>query len=68
MNTTAPLSYSMTHVASHMPEHTIIDLDYPMYGTVIVKCGGRKFDLEVVRKALDLVYEMNGKLARQEAL
>ena len=48
----------------HSPEYTLIDLDYPMYGSVVVKCGGKKFDLEVVRKALALAYEMNEKLAR----
>ena len=45
----------------HAPNYTLIDLDYPMYGTVVVKCGGRKFDLRVVHKALALVDELHGK-------
>lgn len=46
----------------HSPEYTLIDLDYPMYGDVVVKCGGKKFDLRVVRKALALVDELNRKV------
>lgn len=75
MNTTAPLNSNRTYSAyepvatfttsySHAPTYNIIDLDYPLFGTTVVKCGGRKFDLEVVKKALDLAYEMNKKLAR----
>ena len=55
-------TFTSTH--SHAPTYNIVDLDYPMYGLTVVKCGGRKFDLEVVKKALDLAYEMNEKLAR----
>lgn len=75
MTVTAPLSSSQTYSAyehvntftstySHAPSYNLIDLDYPLYGTTVVKCGGKKFDLEVVRKALALAYEMNEKLAR----
>lgn len=75
MTTTAPLGSSQTYSAyepvttftvpySHAPSYNLIDLDYPLYGTTVVKCGGKKFDLEVVRKALALAYEMNNKLAR----
>lgn len=45
----------------HAPDYTLIDLDYPMYGTVVVKCGGKKFDLRVVQKALALVDELHRK-------
>lgn len=45
----------------HVPDCTLIDLDYPMYGTVVVKCGGRKYDLRVVHKALALVDELHRK-------
>ena len=55
---------TFTTAYSHAPTYNIVDLDYPVYGTTVVKCGGRKFDLEVVRKALALAYEMNNKLAR----
>lgn len=75
MTTTAPLGSNQTYSAyepattftaphSHAPSYNLIDLDYPMYGTTVVKCGGKEFDLEVVRKALALAYEMNEKLAR----
>lgn len=72
MTTTAQLSSSETRTGSytviasdsHAPNYNLIDLDYPLYGTTVVKCGGRKFDLEVVRKALALAYEMNDRLAR----
>lgn len=72
MTVTAPLSSSYTTTESctvtvpysHAPSYNLIDLDYPLYGTTVVKCGGKKFDLEVVRKALALAYEMNEKLAR----
>lgn len=75
MTITEPLSTNRTYSAyepvatfttssSHAPTYNIIDLDYPLFGTTVVKCGGRKFDLEVVKKALDLAYEMNKKLAR----
>ena len=57
-------SYTCIASNSHVPNYNLIDLDYPMYGTTVVKCGGKKFDLEVVRKALALAYEMNNKLAR----
>lgn len=56
-----PCSYTVT-ISSHAPEHYIIDLDHPTYGTTVVKCGGRKFDLEVVRKALALAAELGGAL------
>lgn len=56
-----PCSYTVT-ASSHAPEYNIIDLDYPAYGTTVVKCGGRKFDLEVVRKALALAAELGGAL------
>ena len=62
--TTQTGSYTVVASSSHAPSYNLIDLDYPMYGTTVVKCGGRKFDLEVVRKALALAYEMNNKLAR----
>lgn len=75
MTTTAPIGSNQTYSAyepvatfttpySHAPSYNLIDLDYPLYGTTVVKCGGKKFDLEVVRKALALAYEMNEKLAR----
>lgn len=68
MTVTAPLSsYATTEshaITAHAPSYNLIDLDYPLYGTTVVKCGGKKFDLEVVRKALALAYEMNDKLAR----
>lgn len=54
-------SYTVT-ASSHAPNHNIIDLDYPLYGTTVVKCGGRKFDLEVVRKALALVAALDRKV------
>lgn len=55
-------SYTVVASNSHVPNYNLIDLDYPMYGTTVVKCGGRKFDLEVVRKALALVAELGGEL------
>lgn len=69
MKTTAPIGSSQTYSAyenvqtftstySHAPTFNVIDLDYPMYGTTVVKCGGRKFDLEVVKKALALVADL----------
>lgn len=63
METTAQ-SYSYTTVvpSSHVPNYNLIDLDYPLYGTTVVKCGGKKFDLEVVRKALALAAELGGAL------
>jgi hypothetical protein len=69
MTVTAPLnsyteSCTITVPCPHAPSYNLIDLDYPLYGTTVVKCGGKKFDLEVVRKALALAYEMNDKLAR----
>lgn len=54
------VTYTTTY--SHAPNCTLVDLDYPMYGNVVVKCGGRKFDLEVVRKALSLAAELGGEL------
>lgn len=45
----------------HAPNYTLIDLDYPMCGTMVVKCGGKKFDLRVVQKALALVDELHRK-------
>ena len=64
MNTTAGQSGSFTVKVenSHVPNYNLIDLDYPLYGTTVVKCGGRKFDLEVVRKALSLVTELGEAL------
>lgn len=64
MNTTAGQSGSFTVKVenSHAPNYNLIDLDYPLYGTTVVKCGGRKFDLEVVRRALDLAAELGGAL------
>ena len=53
---------TFTTAYSHAPTYNLIDLDYPMYGTTVVKCGGRKFDLEVVRKALALVAELDRKV------
>ena len=53
---------TLTIASSHAPNYNLIDLDYPMYGTTVVKCGGRKFDLEVVRKALALVAELDRKV------
>ena len=68
MTVTEPLSSYVTTeshaITAPSPSYNLIDLDYPMYGTTVVKCGGKKFDLEVVRKALALAYEMNDKLAR----
>lgn len=64
MNTTAGQSGSFTVKVenSHAPNYNLIDLDYPLYGTTVVKCSGRKFDLEVVRKALALAAELGGAL------
>ena len=63
METTAQTgSYTVVASNSHVPNYNLIDLDYPMYGTTVVKCGERKFDLEVVRKALALVAELGGAL------
>ena len=56
-----PGSYTVT-ASSHAPNRTLIDLDYPMFGDVVVKCGNRKFDIEVVRKALALVAELDRKV------
>ena len=56
-----PTSVTVT-ASSHAPMHNIIDLDYPLYGMTVVKCGGREFDLEVVRKALALVAELDRKV------
>ena len=63
-NTTTAQSGSFTVRASydHAPNYNLIDLDYPLYGTTVVKCGGRKFDMEVVRKALSLAAELGGAL------
>ncbi len=55
-------SFTVKVESSHAPNYNLIDLDYPLYGTTVVKCGGRKFDLEVVRKALALAAELGGAL------
>ena len=55
-------SYTTVVPSSHVPNYNLIDLDYPLYGTTVVKCGGRKFDLEVVRRALALAAELGGEL------
>lgn len=47
---------------SHIPDYCLIDLDYPIYGTVVVKCDGRKYDLGVVKKALALVAALDGQV------
>ena len=60
--TTRTGSYTVVASNSHVPNYNLIDLDYPMYGTTVVKCGGKKFDLEVVRKALALAAELGGAL------
>ena len=63
METTAQTGcYTVVASNSHVPNYNLIDLDYPLYGTTVVKCGGRKFDLEVVRKALALAAELGGAL------
>lgn len=63
MGTTAQYcNYTTVVPSSHVPNYNLIDLDYPLYGTTVVKCGGRKFDLEVVRKALALAAELGGAL------
>lgn len=64
MNTTVGQSGSFTVKVenSHAPNYNLIDLDYPLYGATVVKCGGRKFDMEVVRKALALAAELGGEL------
>lgn len=53
---------TFTTTYSHAPTYNLVDLDYPMYGTTVVKCGGRKFDLKVVKKALALAAELGGEL------
>lgn len=55
-------SMAVGRVSSHAPTFNLIDLDYPLYGTTVVKCDGRKFDLEVVRKALALAAELAGEI------
>lgn len=60
--TTQSGSYTVAASNSHAPNYNLIDLDYPLYGTTVVKCGGRKFDLEVVKRALALVAELGGAL------
>ena len=63
MGTTAQsCSYTTVVPSSHVPNCNLIDLDYQLYGTTVVKCGGKKFDLEVVRKALALAAELGGAL------
>lgn len=47
---------------NHIPDCTIINLDYPLYGTVVVQCEGRRYDLWVVRRALALARELGGEL------
>ena len=49
-----------TAETSHAANCTLIDLDYPMYGTIIVKCNDQKYDLEVVKAALKLVSTLKG--------
>lgn len=52
---------SFTTTCSHAASETIIDLDYPMYGNVTVKCGGRRYKLSTVRKALRFVDEIKAE-------
>lgn len=46
----------------HAPDRTVIDLDYPMYGEVVVRCEGREYNLWVVRRALALARELGGEI------
>lgn len=60
--TTQTGSFTVAASNSHVPNYNLIDLDYPLYGTTVVKCGGKRFDMEVVRKALALAAELGGEL------
>jgi len=55
-------SFTVRPSYDHTPNYNLIDLDYPLYGTTVVRCGGRLFDMEVVRKALALAAELGGEL------
>ena len=49
----------------HAPNRTVIDLDYPMYGEVIVNCRGKSYSLRMVQEALALADGIR-KMCRHE--